>query len=120
MKLVTRARSAILPLCVAAVSTALIWALSRQLSGSAEPWDADNSFYPVALIVTGVLVGGILQKPLWALYIGAVGGQLLYMLVFLTSGPLLVLGIAFLFAYALLYLAGAIVGAVIRRSVKRG
>jgi hypothetical protein len=49
-------------------------------------------------------------KPLWPQYPGAVTGQLAFGLLFLPTGPLILVGVAFLLVWALIFLAGAIAG----------
>lgn len=104
-------------LALAALFGALIWALSPGISGRAEPWDADSAYYLLALPVAG-LVGGLLAGgPLWAHYTGLVAGQFLYGLIFTGAGSLMLLGLAFLAVYALLYLAGVLGGLRMRRGM---
>lgn len=92
---------------IAAVTSALIWAVSPWLTGQREPWDAVFPFYLVALLLAGAIAGGLVPKPLWAHYLGAFFGQLGYELIFLKLGPLFVLGAAFLLGYSLVFLAAA-------------
>jgi len=81
---------------------ALIWALSPSITGYTEPWDAKSAYYYVALFVAGTLVAIPGKRPLWAVYVGVILGQFLYVLFFLSFGPLLPVGIVFLAAYSLL------------------
>ena len=60
----------------------------------------------------GVLAGVIVPRPRWALYLGVVVGQVLYLL--LPLSPLLAVGFAFLLLWSLLFLAGAYAGARLR------
>lgn len=101
-------------LLIATLAGAGIWALSPWLSGQAEPWDAGGLYYSGTLFVAGVLSGFIVPRPLWALYLGVVFGQALYLLVFLPPSPLLAVGVAFLLIWSLLFLAGAYGGARLR------
>ena len=100
---------------VSATAGALVWALSPWLTGHVEPWDADGLYYLGALIVVGSVAGAITPRPLWALYIGALIGQLGYELIFLRLGPLFFLGAAFLLGYAVIFLAAAALAGSIRR-----
>ena len=95
-------------------ATALIWALSPLLIGLNEPWDTDGDFYVTALVVAGMLAGGLCPNPLWAHYLGALIGQLGYELIFLHVGPLFLLGAIFLLGYALIYLIAAALGGYVR------
>lgn len=108
-------RALILAVLISTVAGAAIWALSPWLTGHAEPWDGDGIYYAAALAGTGFLTGLFVPKPLWALYIGSVFGQLTYLLLFLPSGPLIAVGLAFLLVWSLLFPAGAYIGARIRR-----
>lgn len=103
-----------LTVAVSAVASAAIWVLSPLLVGRQEPWDADGQFYLLALVVAGVIAGFVTPRPLWAHYLGAFVGQLAYEVSFLPMGPLLVLGIAFLLGYSVVFLMGAAVAGILR------
>ena len=98
----------------AAVAGALVWALSPSLTGQREPWDADGVFYIASLAVAGSIAGGLLPKPLWAHYLGAVVGQLMYEVLFLKLGPLFMVGMGFLLGYSVIFAAAAAVAARVR------
>ena len=66
---------------------AIIWAMSPVISGAIEPWDAESPYYVVSLFIAGAVVGLLQPKNIWAIYIGIVIGQLIYMAVFLAAGP---------------------------------
>jgi hypothetical protein len=87
-----------------------IWMASPWVTGHKEPWDAQIFYYAGALLAGGFVSGLLVPKALWAHYFGAVAGQLFYQLAFMKIGPLLVIGAAFLLAYSLLYLCGALIG----------
>lgn len=116
IRLSTQAISITLNLTASAVAGATIWALSPTLMGHVEPWDAEGVYYPVTLFVSGLVLGVIGPRAIWAHAVGIVIGQFLYMLIFLPIGPLMVLGVLFLFVYSLLTLAGAGFGSVLRKS----
>ena len=99
---------------VAAVASALVWALSPWLVGHREPWDADGLYYVAALLVAGAVAGLFAPKPLWAHYVGALVGQLGYELLFLHIGPLFILGAAFLLGYSLIFVAAVALVALLR------
>jgi hypothetical protein len=102
---------------VATLASAAIWAMSLVLAGRAEPWDAEFLFYVFSLFAAGLVSGTVVPEPLWAHYIGSLVGQVGYELLFLNIGPLFVLGVVFLLGYSLLFLAGAAVGALVRRKL---
>jgi hypothetical protein len=103
-----------LTVVVSAVASASVWALSPLLAGHREPWDADNLFYVVALVVAGSVAGLLAPRPLWAHYLGALVGQLGYEALFLPIGPLFILGAAFLLGYALVFLVAAALAGWVR------
>jgi hypothetical protein len=100
-------------LLLAAAAGALIWASSPWLTGHREPWDAEGFFYVGALTVAGAGAGALASKPLWAHYVGAFTGQLVYETLFLKPGPLFIVGIVFLLGYSVVFaLAAAVAGQV--------
>ncbi|MGH3974009.1 MAG: hypothetical protein ACRDS9_11920 [Pseudonocardiaceae bacterium] len=103
-----------LTIAVAAAAGAAIWALSLLLTDHREAWDASGGYYPVGLVVAGVLAGMLAPKPLWAHYIGAVLGQLAYMLIFLPTGPLIAVGIIILLVFSTLFLLAAAIGGYLK------
>lgn len=103
-------RSVLRSFLIAALIGAAIWALSQSVTGHVEPWDAGGLYYTVALALGGCLSGLISPKPLWALYVGGVAGQVLYLLVMLPIGPLLPVGLVFLLLWSLVFLAGGYAG----------
>lgn len=104
-------------LLIAAIAGALVWVLSPWLTGQREPWDAAGIYYPSALLVTGVVAGFLTPRPLWAHYVGALVGQLLYILLISGFDPLLAVGLIFLLLYTLLFWIGAVLASQIRRRV---
>jgi hypothetical protein len=106
-------------LLVSFVLGALVWALSPALSGHAEPWDAGGVYYPVSLLLAGLLSGLIRPQYFWVHYLGVILGQLAFMLFFGPGGPLIIVGIVLLAVYSLIALAGAAAGAGVRRLLKR-
>ena len=113
-------RATALTAFVAAVTSAAIWALSPVFTGSVEPWDADGFFYPGALVVAGLVSGMLRPRPLWALYLGAVAGQLAYESLFLRVGPLFLLGAVFLLGFSSIFLAAAALAALVRLRMTSG
>ncbi len=109
-------RDIAISLSFAAGLGAVIWAVSPIATGSAEPWDAESPYYFVSLFVAGAIVGLLCPRNIWSAFFGIVVGQLVYLLVFLPSGPLLPLGVLFLLGYGLLSLLGAALASRFRRS----
>lgn len=108
-------KNKVISLCVASVLGAIIWTISPFVTGEIEPWDADSPYYVVSLILAGSIVGGLIPKHLWTVFLGVVAGQIIYMFVFIPSGPLLLIGIVFLVGYGLISLIAAIFAARFRR-----
>ena len=108
-------RSPIRPFLIATVATCAVWALSPWLTGHVEPWDADGLYYPVALVLSGVLSGLLAPKPLWALYLGGMAGQVLYLLLLRPVDPLLGVGLLFVLLWSLVFVAGGFIGGRLRR-----
>ena len=111
-------RDIIISFLVAAVLGAAIWGLSPLISKAAEPWDAESPYYFVSLFVVGGLVGLLCPRHIWAAFLGIVLGQLAYMLIALPSGPLLPLGVLFLFGYGVLSLLGLVLASQIRKRLR--
>lgn len=107
-------RRSALTFLVAVVASALVWASSSWLTGYREPWDAEGPFYIVALVVAGSVAGALAPKPIWAHYLGAFVGQLIYELLFLKLGPLFLVGIVFLLGYSVVFFLAAAVAAHVR------
>jgi len=89
------------------------------LTAKSEPWDADSPYYYIALAVAGAVAGAAVPKPLWAHYLGAVLGQAAYVLAFLKHGALFVLGLGFLAAFSLIFIAAAAIAAALRGFMAR-
>jgi hypothetical protein len=104
----------VLAFVVAAAAAAAVWALSALLTGKSEPWDSEGPYYFVALAVAGLLSGSLVPKHLVLHYFGALAGQAAYELVFLKPGPLFVLGLVFLAACSIIFLAAAAIAAGVR------
>lgn len=102
---------------LAAIGGAVVWALAPWLVGVSEPWDAASLYYPVALLVAGVIAGLLTPRPLWAHYLGGLLGQLGYMLLAIRFDPLLLVGLLFLLSYTLLLLLGAALAAWVRKGM---
>jgi hypothetical protein len=101
---------------VSAIFGFSIWGFSQSVTGEVEPWDADVKYYILSLFGVGIITGAVIPKNVWLVYLGVVFGQLLYMIIFIGSGPLLPLGVIVLCGYALISFAGAAFVARFRRS----
>lgn len=103
---------------------AAIWLVSPLITGRREPWDAESSYYPAALLGAGIL-GGVLAPHHWlSVALGVFGGQVVVLMGGVlgdpSSGGLWPLGILFLGWYSVLALLGAGLGASVRRFGARG
>ncbi|WP_445621402.1 hypothetical protein ACUN8C_06275 [Kushneria sp. Sum13] len=99
-------RSSVLSFSVAMTTGAAIWALSPLMSGYTEPWDG-GLYYSVALVLAGAVSALVTSGPLSALHAGCLTGQILFAMTLLPIEPLFVVGIGFLLAWSLLFLASA-------------
>jgi hypothetical protein len=106
-------------LIVSVLISATIWFLTPLLTHHREPWDADGSFYLVAILLAGTVAGTIAPKPLWAHYAGSFIGQLAYELLFLRIGPLVIVGAFFLLGFCALYSVAAGLAGLIHRHIKK-
>jgi len=106
-------------LTVSAITGASIWLLTPVLTSHREPWDADGSFYIIALLIAGAVAGVVTPKPLWAHYAGAFVGQLGYELLFLRAGPLVAIGAVFLLGYCWVYAVAAALGGFVRGCMEK-
>lgn len=113
-----KSRSTVLAFTTAALTCAMVWAASPWFTGRREPWDADSSFYLSSLLIAGAVTGALTPRPIWALYLGAIAGQLSYQLLFLKVGPLLPLGVLFLVGYSLIFLLTAALVGYIRIRIR--
>lgn len=103
-----------LTIAVAAVTSAIVWALSPWAVGDREPWNVQSPYYLLALTIAGIISGALSPKPLWAHYIGAVLGQALYMAYSSSSGPMYVFGVALLFVFSIVFVVAAAVSGYLR------
>lgn len=108
-------RDIVISFSLAAGLGAVIWAVSPVVTGSAEPWDAESPYYFVSLFTAGAIVGFLYPVHILSEFSGIVAGQLIYLLVFLPSGPLLPLGVIFLVGFGLVSLLGAFLASRTRR-----
>lgn len=84
---------------------AAIWILSPLLINEIEPWDGDtiiaNLYLPVFHILAGFLLGAIWKCVTPFGSVGIFIGEVLFLLL-VRSGPLVLIGILYLFFYVLL------------------
>jgi len=105
---------------VAAGAGAAVWARSPLLAGRAEPWDAENFYYAIALATAGAVAGILAPRPFWAVYLGGIAGQTLYEAVCIGIGPLFPIGMGFMLVYTLLFLGSALLAGRLRRAILGG
>ena len=77
-----------------------IWALSPRLTGEQEPWDANATYLPASLALASLLIGFVFPKRFYICPIGLLVGQIAFMLIFLPTGPLIMIGFIFLVGYS--------------------
>ncbi len=100
---------------IAAALGTLIWTLSAPITGKSEPWDDQGWYYLIALGVAGAISGAVIPGHFGSHYFGAVLGQVAYELLFLPSGPLFGLGVAFLAAYSGIFLVAVAAVSALRQ-----
>jgi hypothetical protein len=101
-------------LAVSALCAFIVWALSPLITGHKEPWDAPNHYYSWAIAIAGLISGLFSPRVFWAYFAGSVAGQFLYVLIFLTTGPLIAIGVLFMCAFGLLFFAAALLANFLR------
>lgn len=106
-----------IPLSISFVAGVTIWKLSPAATGYLEPWDSENYYYSISLILSGACVGFFFQNNIWSIYIGLLGGQLAYVLIFLPKGPLLPLGIILLGWFTWLAFVSGFCASIIKRKI---
>lgn len=110
----TNKSNAWLAAAVSAIGCSILWALTPLLTSFKEPWDAADLFYLGGLFLVGSFAGLVVARPLWAHYLGALIGQLLYQALFLQVGALFLLGGVLLLGYDAVLVVGVIAGGLIR------
>lgn len=110
-------RESIAGFVIAFVSGFAIWGLSPLLTGHTEPWDAGSMYYTTALLVTGLVAGGLCPRRIWPVLPGVALGQFTYMLLFLPKGPLIAVGFVTLFVFGVLTIGAAFAASRLRRLV---
>lgn len=88
----------------------LIWAFSSLITGHAEPWDAEGTralYYPITLFMAGVICSVFSASDFIYISIGVFLGQILYLLLFMPSGPLFLFGVIICALYTILTFLGA-------------
>jgi hypothetical protein len=84
------------------------------MTGHKEPWDDVGHFYPLGLLVAGVLSGLVSPRIRWAYYVGSILGQLIFVLAFLATGPLIAVGVLTMCIYAVVFLLAALLASDLR------
>ena len=111
----------IISILVSGTLGALIWLFSPYATGMTEPWDAETPYYFICLFSAGLITGILCPRHIWVVLPSIVIGQLLFMFILLPAsnlGPLIIIGVLFMFLYGLLTLFGAFAGAATRRFIK--
>jgi hypothetical protein len=97
---------------------AAIWLLSPVVTRHREPWDG-SVYYPVALLLAGLLGGWVAPTQVGRVALGIFVGQALVLLGGVVtdpaSGGLWPLGIVFLAIYSMLALIGAVIAVAVMR-----
>jgi len=99
----------------------LIWLLSSYFTGLTEPWDAENAYYFICLIIAGFIPGFLGKKRFWLWPIAIYLGQFIYILVYSFIKPVvganffIPLGMFFLGIYSILSFIGSFIGVVLRK-----
>lgn len=91
-----------IPILISIFVGAAIWALSPLVTGELEPWDSSSFYLPIAVALTSLLLGFLFPRSFAVSAFGVTIGQMLYMAVFLPTGPLVVFGLLMLAGYGLL------------------
>lgn len=86
-----------------------VWWASPHVVGEAEPWDASVPYYPLALLIAGLLAAFVDPQRFWVSAAGIYIGQCLYAVLFLPGGPLFPVGMVFGAVYLLCSLFGGLI-----------
>jgi hypothetical protein len=97
-----------------------LWLLPAEFLGQAEPWDGNSPAYPLALFVTGLLLGLLVPGRPGAVATGVFLGQLVVLLWRVVRSPetseLWLVGVVMLAGYTFVATgAGALLGSFLRR-----
>ncbi|NNE91579.1 MAG: hypothetical protein HKN23_08025 [Verrucomicrobiales bacterium] len=86
-----------------------IWHFSPAIAGAAEPWDASNPYFPTALFLAGLVSAIPGPRFFWIAPIGLYVGQVAFLFLTGSTGPLIVIGLVMLMFFTLVGLAGSAV-----------
>ncbi len=103
----------IIAITISGILAALVWAFSKHFTGHAEPWDGSFSYYLGGLFLAGFLSALVTPLPVWGHYLGAVTGQVAYMILS-GGGAFILLGIGFASLWSIAALFGAALALVVR------
>jgi hypothetical protein len=97
-----------------------LWLIPARFLGQAEPWDGNSPAYPLALFVTGLLLGLLAPGRPGAAATGVFLGQLLVLLGRVVTSPenseLWLVGVVMLAGYTFVATGiGALLGSLLRR-----
>jgi hypothetical protein len=104
-------------LLVSAICAASVWALSPLMTGHKEPWDDVGHFYPLGLLLAGLVSGLVSPRIRWAYYAGSILGQFIFVLAFLATGPLIAIGVLTMGIYAVVFLLAALLASFVRERI---
>ncbi len=94
---------------------AAIWALSPVLTGHVEPWDGNFEVFAMSLVIVSLSLGIKFPNQVFVSSSGVFLGQLGYMVFVLQTGPLIIVGVAFLLGYTMVFcLPFAFLGTFVR------
>jgi hypothetical protein len=91
-----------IPILISIFVGAAICALSPLVTGELEPWDSSSFYLPTAIALASLLLGFLLPRSFAVSAFGLTMGQMLYIGVFLPTGPLVVYGFLMLAGYGVL------------------
>jgi hypothetical protein len=99
-----------------------LWLIPAQFFGQAEPWDGNSPAYPVALFLSGVLLGLLAPSRPGAAATGVFLGQLVVLLWRVVRSPetseLWLVGVVMLAGYTFVATGvGALLGSLLRRRI---
>lgn len=99
-----------------------LWLIPAQFLGQAEPWDGNSPAYPVALFLSGVLLGLLAPSRPGAAATGVFLGQLVVLLWRVVRSPetseLWLVGVVMLAGYTFVATGvGALLGSLLRRRI---
>ena len=93
--------------------------LSPLLTGHKEPWDAPPGYYIGSLFVAGFLLAVIHPEKFYLCPLGVIGGQIIIPTPSVLESAFGPLGWVFVFVFGVVCWAGAVVGFILVKSIKK-